>query len=67
MPGYDKTGPEGGGPKTGRGLGGCTDKDMKQFKDMGYMSDSKKKPNSGRGRGSGPGFGRANKPYRGRS
>ena len=34
MPGGDKTGPTGGGPKTGRGLGYCTDNDH-----PGYLSD----------------------------
>lgn len=28
MPGGDRTGPRGGGPKTGRGLGDCTDNDQ---------------------------------------
>lgn len=28
MPGGDKTGPSGGGPKTGRGLGYCADNDQ---------------------------------------
>lgn len=30
MPRRDRTGPEGKGPKTGRGLGPCDDKDTKQ-------------------------------------
>jgi len=57
MPGYDKTGPEGKGSLTGRGLGGCTSKDFKQLKDMGYMDKIPNKPNRGRGRGFGPGKG----------
>ena len=32
MPGFDKTGPEGKGSKTGRGLGDCDDKKSSQDK-----------------------------------
>ena len=32
MPGFDKTGPEGRGPKTGRRLGDCDDKKSSQSK-----------------------------------
>ena len=61
MPNQDGTGPEGKGPKSGRGLGGCSDKDMKKFKDMGYYKDTPKRPMNGRGRGRGRGFGNFNR------
>ena len=43
MPGGDRTGPTGGGPKKGRGLGYCADNDH-----AGYLSDQ---PAQGLGRG----------------
>jgi hypothetical protein len=45
MPNFDKTGPEGKGKMTGRGMGPCNP-DARQF------------PGRGRGRGRGRGFGR---------
>jgi len=45
MPGFDKTGPEGKGPKTGRGMGSCNPNASKGF-------------GRGMGRGRGRGFGR---------
>jgi len=64
MPGYDKTGPEGKGPGTGRGMGGCSDEDIKRLKDMGVVgkneksnlrnSDKEQGRNNSSGRGRGP-------------
>lgn len=62
MPRGDRTGPEGRGPKTGRGLGYCDGNDG-----PGYASDL---PGMGMGRGPrdgrGPGRGRGFGPGRGR-
>lgn len=44
MPRFDRTGPQGKGPKTGRGMGPCVD-------------DKTKPAPFGRGRGLGRGFG----------
>ena len=56
MPGFDRTGPEGKGPRTGRGMGQCNPK-------------TPKGQNTGRGfgrgffgRGAGRGFGRGSRP-----
>ena len=48
IPRGDKTGPEGKGPKTGRGLGDCKDTSSKQGQNI----------RQGRGRGQGRGQGR---------
>lgn len=32
MPQFDKTGPEGKGPGTGRGVGDCTEEEKKEYK-----------------------------------
>jgi len=67
MPKGDKTGPEGKGPKTGRGLGFCSGNDK-----AGYLSDQPTqgmargprdgqgngRPRTGRGQGRGRGFNR---------
>ena len=45
MPGGDRTGPRGKGPKTGRGLGFCTDNNS-----PGY-TNPQGRPFGGRGRG----------------
>jgi len=45
MPRFDGTGPQGKGPKTGRGMGNCN-------------GDKPKSDDFGRGRGLGRGFGR---------
>lgn len=50
IPRGDKTGPEGKGPKTGRGLGDCN-KDTK-------LNNKRQSRNFGRGRGQRQGFGR---------
>ena len=52
MPRGDKTGPDGKGPKTGRGVGFCSGSDKPGFKNAG---DGR---GMGRGRGIGRGFGR---------
>jgi len=36
MPGYDMTGPEGKGKKTGRGLGICGTDDSKKLEDFSF-------------------------------
>jgi hypothetical protein len=48
MPRGDKTGPDGKGPKTGRGVGFCSGGEQPGFKNAG----------DGRGMGRGRGFGR---------
>ena len=50
MPRQDGTGPEGKGPRTGRGMGECEDVESEETKDMPR----------GRGMGRGRGFGRRN-------
>lgn len=52
MPGFDRTGPEGRGPMTGRGLGRCRDP-----KDRSNEENFDDFPR-GQGRGRGFGFGR---------
>jgi hypothetical protein len=56
MPNFDKTGPEGKGSLTGRGLGDCDAKNT----DKKVSSDDKQNTGLGRGlgRGSGKGSGR---------
>ena len=61
MPNKDKTGPEGKGPKTGRGLGYCTESDEPGYKSgsgMGMGRGSRNGEGPGRGMGFGPGRGR---------
>jgi len=72
MPAFDKSGPRGMGPRTGRGLGDCKPEftpDMKDKKDDEEFKEDIKYPNTapkpvyglGRGglpRGGGRGFGR---------
>ena len=50
MPNKDGTGPEGKGPRTGRGLGNCTPSENDNLDNT--------RPRSGRGRGLGRGLGR---------
>ncbi len=52
MPYGDRTGPEGKGPRTGRGLGYCSDRNA-----PGYTADAAPR-GMGYGRGPGRGFGR---------
>jgi len=55
MPGFDRTGPEGKGSRTGRGLGKCKDPENLTGQEGDINEDSR-----GRGRGFGFfGFGRA--------
>jgi hypothetical protein len=51
MPGGDRTGPSGAGPRTGRGLGYCGGYDAPRFTDQAFG------PRRGWGRGRGGGFG----------
>lgn len=53
MPGLDRTGPEGKGSQTGRGLGKCNPNNQKTDEQL----DEKEFP-AGRGRGAGNGLGR---------
>lgn len=63
MPRGDKTGPEGKGPKTGRGLGKCSDKDVKEIEKE--TSDIYNNVVGRRGgRRFGPGDGTGNRPRR---
>jgi len=59
MPRFDKTGPEGTGPKTGRGLGKCGTSDSAIGEELGYFF--------GRGRGRGYGGGRGFRFWKKRS
>jgi len=52
MPGFNKTGPDGLGPQTGRRMGPCADNENFQ---SGYSKG--RGPGWGRGRGFGRGFG----------
>lgn len=64
MPRFDKTGPQGKGPGTGRGMGNCSSEDLKKYKDMGIIkkdeSNFKIPKPLGRGQG-GPGRGPRNR------
>ena len=53
MPNFDKTGPQGQGPKTGRGMGNCDNNFAQQ--NVGFFG---RVFGRGRGRGNGQGFGR---------
>ncbi len=53
MPNGDKTGPEGKGPKTGRGLGDCTDNDK-----LIYTTDNRLRIGQRNYAGRGQGLGR---------
>jgi hypothetical protein len=55
MPGFDGTGPEGRGPRTGRGLGKCNPDNTNPNTDVAENDDF---PPYGRGRGYGRGNGR---------
>ena len=55
MPRGDKTGPEGKGALTGRGLGGCSPEDEKDIKKKtDWRAALGRKLGRGRGRGIGP-------------
>ncbi|MFP4349250.1 MAG: DUF5320 domain-containing protein [Thermodesulfobacteriota bacterium] len=58
MPGQDRTGPEGRGPKTGRGRGQCGNS-------VGGHSERGRGQGQGAGRGFGKGTGRGNDENRG--
>lgn len=58
MPGFDKTGPEGQGPMTGRGLGRCNpDNKLNEEDDIRFGRGWGRGRGPGRGRGFGGGFG----------
>ncbi|MBN1645778.1 DUF5320 domain-containing protein [Candidatus Woesearchaeota archaeon] len=56
MPNFDRTGPEGKGPKTGRGTGYCGDKS--EVPEEGTTQTGQTGPRTGRGLGFRRGFGR---------
>ncbi len=59
MPGGDRTGPWGYGPRTGRAMGYCSGYDMPGFMNpYGYGGGGRFGYGPGRGRGFGRGFGR---------
>ena len=62
MPRGDRNGPNGGGPKTGRGAGLCSGSDTPGYLDPGLRRGRGRGPGGppkhGRGRGRGPGGGR---------
>jgi len=78
MPGLDRKGPFGEGPKTGRGLGRCNpdnkDKDFTEADETGPGRGNRFRGGAGpgrglgrgNGRGGGRGLGRGNGPGRGR-
>jgi len=58
MPGFDRTGPEGQGPMTGRGLGRCNpDNEFNEEDDIRFGRGWGRGRGLGRGRGFGRGFG----------
>ncbi|MBN1304207.1 MAG: DUF5320 domain-containing protein [Anaerolineales bacterium] len=70
MPGSDHTGPEGEGPKTGRGLGDCgngSDKKTPETQSRGFLGGFRRGQGGQGGRGGGFGRGRGwgfwNKPW----
>ena len=68
MPGYDRTGPMGEGPKTGRGLGRCGKAKTSPRSDVtpGRAAGLGDSPVGGRGLGRGGGRGRRSGRGRGR-
>lgn len=72
MPGLDRTGPFGDGPKTGRGLGRCNpDNSYSDFRESGREGPGRRhrfrgaRAGDGQGRGLGRGAGRRGRPGRG--
>lgn len=67
MPNRDKTGPEGKGSKTGRGMGQCSPEEQKKIdKEIDGIIDGVLKTGRGQGRGLGRGRGRGFGVRRGR-
>lgn len=73
MPGFDKTGPAGQGPKTGRGLGKCNPKNVTVNEQQpeekpGHGTTNGRGPGKGQGRGQKWGAGRGQRwgPGKGR-
>jgi predicted DNA-binding protein (UPF0251 family) len=65
MPKGDKTGPEGKGPKTGRGLGYCNGNDKPGFESDQPRQGMARGPRDGQGNGSRTGRGRGQRVGRG--
>lgn len=67
MPGFDRTGPEGQGPRTGRKMGKCAKPDEKHTKDETQFGRGiGRGMGRGMGRGAGRAAGRANRMRGGR-
>ena len=66
MPGLDHKGPEGEGPKTGRGLGNCNPK-TDSISSTEEGTQRKLGRMGGRGKARGMGNNRTNRPRRGRN
>jgi len=72
MPGMDRKGPEGKGPRTGRGLGRCNEKENSEIANeevegerspgRGFGFGRGRRGGLSRGMGRGPGRGRRNYP-----
>lgn len=58
MPGQDQTGPQGAGPKTGRGAGICAENDQPNSDNQQRIGFRFRRGGGGRGRGQGRGQGR---------
>ncbi|HKK10347.1 MAG TPA: DUF5320 domain-containing protein [Bacteroidales bacterium] len=56
MPGFDRTGPEGEGPMTGRKQGRCTGRDEEQRPEGRGLGLGRGRRNRGRGKGQGRRF-----------
>jgi len=57
MPYGNKTGPQGQGPLTGRGLGSCNDVEISEVSEIDYSEYPKRPIQRGFGLGRGPGRG----------
>jgi len=57
MPGFDRTGPEGQGSRTGRAMGKCNPKNQEQGDEI-TGAENQKEYGYGRGQGRGQGRGR---------
>ena len=63
MPGFDRTGPEGQGPQSGRKMGKCNPDNQEttaKTDSEEIFTDSRRRPGRGRGRGLGRGRGNGN-------
>ena len=66
MPGLNHKGPDGEGPKTGRGLGNCNPK-SDTVNETEELNPRRLGRMGGRGKGRGMGNNRSNRPRRGRN